>query len=240
VCALLRRLALLVFSGYAREDRALPRTTIVFEGQREIMSDSNQTPTIKELSKPIDLQGALQEAIDILSQLGEVGVLLGEIALSYYGLERHTKDIDFAVTIQTTQKAERILLQNDLKPLRIGGVSFATSSGVRVGLIDRRVEYQDLFDEMLQAAKQSPQLKLGDRLIPVAPLPYLIACKLIADRPQDEVDLRFLLSLPTLEYAKTRELVQRFLGRFGAQYLDKLARAVGRTEPSKEYTPQDS
>jgi hypothetical protein len=204
------------------------------------MSDSNQTPSIKELSKPIDLQGALQEAIDKLALLGETGVLLGGVALSYYGLERYTKDIDFAVTIQTTQKAEQLLQENDLRPLRIGGVSFATSSGVRVDLIDRRVEYQDLFEEMLQSAAQSPKLKLGDALISVAPLHYLIACKLIADRPQDEVDLRYLLSLPTLEYAKTRELVQRHLGRFGAQYLDKLARAVGRSEPSKEYTPQDS
>jgi predicted nucleotidyltransferase len=204
------------------------------------MSGEEKPGPVKELPKPVDTQTALQEAIEKLALLGD-GALIGGLALSYYGLERYTKDIDFAVTRESTIKAEALLQAFDLKQLRIGGVSFTTSQGVRVALIDRRVEYQDLFEEALTAATTSgPRLKRGEALIPVLPLPYLVACKLIADRPQDAVDLRFLLAHQELDYPKTRDIVYRHLGRFAAQYLDKLARAAGRTDPPKEYTPQDS
>jgi hypothetical protein len=97
-----------------------------------------------ELPKPIDITTALQEALALLTPLGIRPVLIGGVALSIYGIERYTKDIDLALTVSDIGLVEPLLQSFDPKPLRIGGISFLTRAGIRVALIDRRVSCQAL------------------------------------------------------------------------------------------------
>lgn len=201
---------------------------------------SDKPTIVHELPKPIDVQRALDEAIAKLRPLGGDYVLIGGVALGVYGIERYTKDVDLAATQKSTASAEAALLDCDPRPLRIGGISIATSTGVRVDLIDRRFEYRDLFEEAIKEAKaRGAVVRTDHHEVPVVPLAYLVAMKLIADRPQDEVDLQSMLALETLNYRETRTVVERFLGRYAVQRLDKLARLVARKDAPPDYAAGD-
>jgi hypothetical protein len=207
-------------------------------GSKENNSDPIE---VRPFPKPIDAAGALTEALARLQPLGINTVLIGGVALAVYGIERYTKDVDLAITMKDLARVAPLLSHQDPRPLRIGGLSFLTSLGVRVDLIDRRVSYQALFEELISVANQRGLLtRLGDQEVRVAPLAYLVALKMIADRPQDELDLQRILLLQELDYALTRDIIQRHLGPYAAERLDKLARAAGRKEPPKEYSPEDS
>src|SRR5437867_4396706 len=99
---------------------------------------SSPKRTVHELPKPIDVRRALDEALIKLRALGADYALIGGVALGVYGIERFTKDVDIASTVEATAAAESALRDCDPCPLKIGGISIATSLGVRVDLIDRR------------------------------------------------------------------------------------------------------
>jgi hypothetical protein len=236
------------------------------------MSDVKE---IRELPRAIDTKAALIEASQKLRSLDVEFALIGGLALAFYGIERYTKDVDFAVTITTSGKAEVAFRDSDPKPLQLGGISIMTSQGVgsamgltdkqsaasqavsacsdaylsspplypgvRANFIDRRLEYSELFEEALSVAnKKGPWCRVENELIAVIPLPYLVALKLIADRPQDEADLKALLLRNTFDYTEAREIVTRRVGSFAARYLDKLSRAVGRLDAPKDYLTIES
>jgi hypothetical protein len=94
------------------------------------------------------------------------------VALAFYGIERYAKGVDVAVSVAQSAKAQRALADRGPRPLRIGGVSFLASTGARVDLVDRRVEYRALFEEALAAAKRSAPIALfGTRRVRVISLP---------------------------------------------------------------------
>ena len=190
------------------------------------------------LPKPADIEGALEE---VLERLGAVdGALIGGVALAVFGVERYTKDADLAVRQAESARATRDLADADPRPLRIGGVSVATSAGVRVDLIDRRVGLCDLYEEAIEAAHaDGPRVRIGARVLPVAPLEYLVAMKMAADRPQDEADLERLISLDALDYRRCRAIVDRHLGFFATQRLDKRARMAGRSDAPEDYAASE-
>lgn len=193
------------------------------------------------LPKPVDIHRAIAEAVAHLQPLGDEFVLIGGVALGAYGIERFTKDVDLACTVAQTAAAERSLASHAVKPLRIGGISLETAAGVRVDLIDRRFDYRGLFEEAIQVAKEKGGLvRVGTVELPVVTLPYLVAMKLIADRPQDEIDLLALLRLDALPYKAARDVVHRWVGPYAAGRLDKLARSVGRADAPPDYSREPS
>src|SRR5262245_24914294 len=101
------------------------------------------------LPKPIDIQQALEEAIASVSKVTSEYALIGGVARAFYGVERFTKNVDLVVRMQAAVKAAEELKAMDPQPLRIGGTSIQTSSGVRVDLIDRRVDYRSLYEEAI-------------------------------------------------------------------------------------------
>ena len=199
---------------------------------------SDKIKTTRELPKPVNTVQALEEALDILSMLHPV--LIGGVALSFYGIERYTKDVDFALTQAEVSAAALLVQDKDPKPLRIGGLSFATKFGVRVDLIDHRFDYKALFEEAIQAAQHAElRAKVGSREVLVIPIHYFIALKLVADRPQDEADLAKLLPRSDLDYPAAREIVHRHVGLFAARRLDRLARLASRSDAPKEHSDEE-
>ena len=187
---------------------------------------SSGPPAARPLPKPADIEGALAEVLARWPD--ERRALIGGVALAVYGVERYTKDADLAVTEAGSADAARLLADADPRPLRIGGVSVATSAGARVDLIDRRFGLRGLYEEAIEAARErGPRVRIAAAELAVVPLPFLIAMKMAADRPQDEADLDHLMRHPELDYPATRALVERHLGFFAAQRLDfRLCRAV--------------
>ncbi|MBI2376404.1 MAG: nucleotidyl transferase AbiEii/AbiGii toxin family protein [Deltaproteobacteria bacterium] len=202
---------------------------------------SSSPPGSRELPKPVDVRAALTEVSERLSLIPGDRALIGGVALAFHGVERFTKDADFAVTLAQTDGAAVVFADSDPRPLRVGGISVLTKSGVRVDLVDRRHELQPLFEEAIAAAnrKGSPRARIGELEIPVVPVSYLVAMKLAAGRARDEWDVDQLLRLPTVDYGATRELVKRFLGAFAARYLDRLARAAGRKDAPRDYEAEE-
>lgn len=191
---------------------------------------------VLRLPKPVDVQQALVEAMARLRPLGDDFALIGGVALAVHGIERYTKDVDLATTVAQTAAAERSLTDLDLRPLKLGGVSLLTGSGVRVDLIDRRFEYRGLFEEAIREAKESGLVaQSGAVELPVVALPHLVAMKLIADRPQDEADLHALLGKPQLDYRRARAIVLAHVGPYAARRLDKRARAANRSDAPDDY-----
>lgn len=192
---------------------------------------------IRELPRPADVNSALAEAARRLKVVGGDRALIGGVALSIYGIERYTKDVDLAVTVDQSGRAETLLADADPKPLTIGGISILTSTGVRVDLIDHRFAYRALFEEAITEAKaHGPQVRAGETVVRVTPLEYLVAMKLAADRPKDELDLEGLLANEDLRYSTCRTIVERHLGLYAARRLDRIARKVARTDVPQDYT----
>lgn len=69
----------------------------------------------------------------------------------------------------------------------------------------------------------------------MAPIHYLVALKLAADRSQDLADLEQLLAQGTVDYRRARAIVAQHLGPYAAQRLDKLARAQRRADVPADY-----
>jgi hypothetical protein len=191
---------------------------------------------VREIPEPLNVQAALDEALDLLAEAEDRAALIGGVALTFYGVERYTKDVDFAVTQRLSARLERDHPDRDPQPLKVGGVSLASRSGARMDFVDRRVEYARLFEEARQAAQRDgPFARRGEREVPVVPLPYLVAMKLAADRPQDEADLARLLSMDDLDYRFARDVVYRHLGHYAARRLDRAARLAQRQDAPPDY-----
>jgi hypothetical protein len=196
---------------------------------------NSSPPPVLPLPSPIDVEGALAEALAKLEGVDDLA-LIGGVALALHGWPGFTKDVDLAATVGAAAEAERRYAGEGVLPLRIGGISVATRVGVRVDLIDRRFEYRGLFEEAIASARaEGPRTRAGGREVAVVPKRYLAALKLLADRPQDEVDLGVLLADPTLDYPAARAIVERHLGAYAARRFDRLARAARRPDAPEDY-----
>jgi len=204
------------------------------------MSDTKKRNDLREIPKPADISAALAEVVSKLEAAqGEIA-LIGGVALAIFGIERYTKDVDFAVTVGQCGRALDLFRDADPRPLRIGGVSVLTALGTRVDLIDRRFEYRRLFEAAIAAAVATgPRIRAGDKDVPVVPMSYLLALKMAADRAQDEADVQALLAKPELDYREARKIVHEHIGYFAARRLDRLARAVGRRDAPTDYENGD-
>lgn len=195
-------------------------------------------PIRRELTPPVDLPALVARGVRLLEQVGGPFALIGGAALQAYGLERYTKDVDFAVSESQTARA-LALWQGQSRPLRIGGVSLRTEDSA-IDLVDRRVALQALFEEAIEATvREGFVVRAGGEVVPVAPLEYLIAMKIAAPRDQDEADLAFLLGRPGLDYRRAREIVARHHGFIVARYLDRMARRVGRSDVRPDYAEEE-
>ena len=146
---------------------------------------------------------------------GAKSILVGGAAMIAYGSPRQTTDVDFVAT----------------RPIR-RGVPIAPTRGVVIGrsfvengvTVDWLVrsstdDYARLHAESIRTATWHPDLGYS-----IVRADYLLALKLIADRPTDREDIIWLLRQPTLiNRGMTWRMLRRILGMFAAQRFDYFA-----------------
>lgn len=133
--------------------------------------------------------------------------LIGGLAMQIYGSPRLTSDIDIVV-----EKPIRGLIPES--DLSFGGYQSTTPNGVPVDVVIRDDDYAPLYEAALNRA-------VTHRGVPIRiVLPeYLAAMKLAADRPKDNIDLDFLITESPIDFAKTAQIVRKYMGVYGAQEL---------------------
>jgi hypothetical protein len=155
-------------------------------------------------STPLSFSEAKASLDKVVEQAAEEGIptaLGGGFAMQAYGSTRLTSDVD-VLAPKLPHVAE------DGEPITIGGKSIVVD-GVEVDVIVRDDEYADLYEEAIQKAKPKP----GYSVKVITP-EYLVAMKMVAGRPKDEMDLNFLLSSVKMDTKVLRDVISRFLGRY--------------------------
>lgn len=158
---------------------------------------------------PGDVEEAIGEIAEIARREGLDAVLVGGVAMSVYGSDRLTSDVDVAC-----RKYLRGLRK--LKELSFGGFSAKSPAGHPVDVIVRGDAYHLLYEEAIDNS-------LDEGLpLPVVSPEYLAALKMAAARDKDMLDLRKLFDLGVLDVAKTRSIIKRHLGEYACREWDSL------------------
>lgn len=171
------------------------------------MSDTAKRP--RKLLGSDDIERGLGEIADIAARERVSVVLIGGVALRYYGSERLTVDLE-------------VVAQVPLPPglpeegiLGIGGSKTHTPSGVPLDWINRADDFAPVFVEALQLGRMIEGVP-----VPVASPEHLAAMKMIAGRDKDDLDLMTLLQSGEVDLPKARGLIKRLLGAYAARDFD--------------------
>jgi len=190
---------------------------------------------------PFDPEPAAQLAKEILAAAKVPYAVIGRIAVWAYlppEAQQFTKDLDIAVPLESIAIIEQQLKQRNIacRPLTIGGIG-TVAKDIHLDFIDRRQYHQALFREVIEATqRQGNTINFGSVVLPLIPVEYLIALKMVSGEPKDDGDVKKLLQFAELDYKKSREIVMKFLGPATADRLDVFAREAGRPEvSSKKY-----
>ena len=159
---------------------------------------------------PEDIEETISEIAEIATQAGIETVLVGGVAMSVYGSDRLTKDVDVAC------RDEYLPSMKMLKNLSFGGISAKSPSGHSVDIIVRNDAYRSLYIAAIENARDE-----GLALRVVSP-EYLAALKMAASRDKDRLDLEILYHLEVLDIKKTRSIIRQYLGEYATREWDSL------------------
>jgi hypothetical protein len=180
--------------------------------------------------------------LEVLTEVGQPFALIGKVAIWAHlppDLHEFTKDVDFAVPARAIEPIKAALARRGIVPrlLSIGGLAVREGE-LRVDFIDRHEGgLAALFEEAIaDAARRGPLAEVGGGTVPVVGAGYLVALKVVTGEDRDEADaVKLLRRIPSIDLARTRELIQRHGGSSGANRLDALARRAGRPDARPEY-----
>lgn len=165
--------------------------------------------TIDELQFDFLDDESARQAIERVGTLAEEhGIdwaLVGGVAMSLYGSDRLTKDIDIIASQPLPVPRSQIAGQ-----LRQGGERYNTPTEKKTVAVDwiiRKDEFKKLFEEALKEA-----VKIGG--VPILTPEWLVILKFIAGRFKDQEDAVFLLSRQGLvDRGLIREKIISLFGR---------------------------
>ena len=195
----------------------------------------NETRTIT----PFDPEPVAKLAKELLESIKAPYAIIGRIAVWAYlppEQQEFTKDLDLAVPLESIALIEEQLKKRNIayRPLVIGGIG-TTDQKIHIDFIDRRQYYQKLFHEAIEAThKQQHTINIGTVKMPLIPVEFLIALKMVSGEPKDDNDVKRLLEYADLDYKKSRDIVIKHLGPATANRLDVFARETGRPEVAKK------
>jgi hypothetical protein len=182
-----------------------------------------------------DPKPAARLAASIIKQARAICALIGRVAMWAYlppEQQEFTKDLDLAVPAEFIAAIEASIQQRKLphRQLSIGGIG-VRHGDLKIDFIDRRVHCAAMFREAVQAAQGSGrQLRVGRTNLPLVPVEYLVAMKMVSGEPKDDRDVKRLLEHVAMNYATARRIVEQHLGPVTADRLDVFAREAGRPE----------
>jgi hypothetical protein len=153
-----------------------------------------------------EAKDAMADAVEKSASEGIPVALGGGFAMQAYGSDRLTQDVDLIATKLPSFAA-------DGDDLVFGGKSVDVN-GIPIDVIVRADDYADLYEEAVQKAKP----KAGYAVKIITP-EYLVAMKMVAGRPKDDLDLNYLLSSVKMDMTTLKSVVQRFLGRYAVSDL---------------------
>jgi predicted nucleotidyltransferase len=169
-----------------------------------------------------ELEVAAKELIQWLQEHQIAYALIGGLAVSFRAVERFTRDIDFAVSVESDEQAEEIVRELRSIGYQVYSLLEQTKHGriatVRLSKGSERSILVDLLFassgiEIEVAAESEPIEIFPDLFINTATLPALLALKVLAEdsenRPQDAVDIKHLLKEATHDdLVRTEELIR--------------------------------
>jgi hypothetical protein len=153
-----------------------------------------------------EAKDAMAEAAQKSAAEGIPIALGGGFAMQAYGSDRLTQDVDLMAPRLPSFAA-------DGDDLIFGGKS-VDINGIPIDVIVRADDYADLYEEAIQKAKPRP----GYEVKIITP-EYLVAMKMVAGRPKDDLDLNYLLSSVKMDMTTLKSVVSRFLGRYAVSDL---------------------
>lgn len=162
----------------------------------------------KRLLSSAELEEGARSVLSAACGEGVQIAILGGYAMSLYGSDRLTVDLDLVASapIEAFPPAGR---------LTFGGYSSPLPQGYPVDIILREDDYAALYQEALDRAECIDGL-------PVVTIPYLMAMKMASRRPKDELDLRWLMA--TYDEAailnEARQIIRRHLGVYAVGEFD--------------------
>ena len=159
---------------------------------------------------PDDIEETIAELAEISMRAGMEAALVGGVAMSVYGSDRLTRDVDIACRDGMLPRMRK------LKALSFGGISSRSASGHPVDIIVRNDAYRGLYDDAILHAQDE------GLALPVVSPEYLAALKMAAARDKDRLDLETLLRLKVLDLKKTRSIIGTYLGEYAAREWDSL------------------
>lgn len=149
--------------------------------------------------------------------------LIGGVAMQVYGSDRFTTDVDVIADGDEIQLPV-------VRPIKFGGHRFKFHD-IPIDVIVRSDEYADLYRDALTGA-----LELSTGVLVVS-ADHLAAIKFAAGRAKDREDVHWLLANNKLDIAHTKNLIYRFMGRFGVDEFEKFLDEadVRRARESREW-----
>lgn len=169
-----------------------------------------------------DLEVAANEIVSWLQSRQIPYALIGGLAVSFRTIERFTRDIDFAIAVERDEHAEEIVREIRLLGYQVHSLLEQTKHG-RIATVrltkgrERSVLVDLLFASSgieIEVASESELIEIFPKLlIRTATLPALLALKVLSadseSRPQDEIDIRYLLKEATEdELVRADELIR--------------------------------
>lgn len=168
----------------------------------------------KRFLDPALLAEAVKQVSELAKKEGVRVALIGGFALQFYGSDRLTGDIDIAAE-------ERVQALPRGKALSFGGEQTKAPNGVPVDVVLRDDDYASLYDEAIAKASHVK----GMPILVVRP-EYLAAMKMVAGRGRDSTDLEFLILSGVADVGKTKRVIKKFLGLYGAEEFERIVDEV--------------
>lgn len=128
----------------------------------------------------------------------------GGVAMQIWGSPRLTGDLD-------------LIASNDMgldgEPLAIGGVR-GEVEGIPVDVIVRGDKWASLYEEALDLAEE-----VENTAVKVISPEHLAAMKMIAGRPKDDEDLRYLVLWDEFDRKRAEKIIEEYLGPYAVEEL---------------------
>jgi hypothetical protein len=161
-------------------------------------------PSYDELVAAAERVGA---RADERRAMGSKIAVAGGLAMQVWGSPRLTADLDVVATDRLGYAGE---------PLVFGGVR-TREGDVPLDVIVRGDEWRELYVEALARA-----VEVDNITPPVVTAEFLVAMKMVAGRPKDEGDVRYLVLTEDFDRAAAEAIVRRHLGAYAVKELRAL------------------